>query len=336
MSGGRAAPGAPKIAAPEAGAKAGAKGSGDRLDWIDVARGIGIVAVVVGHVWTRGGVRDFVYAFHMPLFFLLSGYLMQPRPALSFARRQMATQGLSYIAWLVVLVALDFAVEGMKGQRPIFHDWPDDVGRIAFGGSELRGPFTVFWFVPCLIVARIIANALAGRWGDPRGEAWWVIGGVAALVAYGVGAMTDVSPLGLLTVPMALLLLWIGWLWRDVAWRPWMWGVFTVVGLGVVMAAPTLNMKAGDYGWPVLSVAAAVALSFLIFWIAQWPLPGRRVLGWLGSGALTIMYLHVAIIHYLTPYLGKWMLLALALLVPVVVHGLLRSNRVTARLFLGG
>lgn len=334
MSGGSAAP---KVPSKElASGRAAARASGERLDWIDVARGIGIVAVVVGHVWTRGDVRDFVYAFHMPLFFLLSGYLMQPRPALPFARRQVATQGLSYGAWLALLVAVDFAVEGIKGQRPIFHDWPGDLGRIAFGGSDLRGPFTVFWFVPCLVFARIIANALARRRGDPRATAWLGIACVATLLAYGAGAMTDVSPLGLLTVPMALVLLWIGWLWRGVAWRAWMWAPLLVVGLGVATFAPPLNMKAGDYGWPLASIAGAVALSLLIFRIAQWPLPGRRLWGWLGGGALTIMYLHVAIIHYLTPYLGKWTLLALALIVPSGVHWLLKRNRVTARLFLGG
>ncbi|RVT43109.1 acyltransferase family protein [Sphingobium algorifonticola] len=327
MSGGRAAPDASGIASAQA--------SAARLDWIDVARGIGIIAVVVGHVWTRGAVREFLYTFHMPLFFLLSGYLMQPRPAWRFARRQVATQGLSYVAWLIVLLAVDFAVEGLKGQRPIFHNWPDDLGRVAFGGSELRGPFTVFWFVPCLIVARIIANALACRWGDPRGYAWWGIAAGAALLAYVSGGMTDVSPLGLLTVPMALVLLWIGWLWRDMAWRPWMRAVLAAVGFGIVLVAPPLNMKAGDYGWPVLSITAAVAISLLVFRVAQAALPGRRMLRALGSAALTIVYLHVAIIHYLTPYLGKWMLLALALGVPMGMHWLLKRNRLTARLLLG-
>ena len=63
-----------------------------RLDWVDVARGIGIIAVVVGHVWTRGPLRDAMYSFHMPLFFLLSGMLSRPHPVGAFTRRQLVSQ----------------------------------------------------------------------------------------------------------------------------------------------------------------------------------------------------------------------------------------------------
>ncbi len=42
----------------------------DRL--IDVVKGIGILLVVLGHI-IEGSVRDFIYLFHMPLFFYLSG-----------------------------------------------------------------------------------------------------------------------------------------------------------------------------------------------------------------------------------------------------------------------
>ena len=38
-----------------------------RLQWLDVMKGLGIIAVVAGHVAdTR-----FVYVFHMPLFFII-------------------------------------------------------------------------------------------------------------------------------------------------------------------------------------------------------------------------------------------------------------------------
>lgn len=60
----------------------------DRKSWIDIAKGIGIVLVVYGHV-ARGlfnadiplnyevykYIDKLIYAFHMPLFFFVSGYL---------------------------------------------------------------------------------------------------------------------------------------------------------------------------------------------------------------------------------------------------------------------
>lgn len=62
----------------------------DRLHWVDYAKGIGIFLVVVGHV-LRGLVNSsilqpsallflvdrWIYGFHMPLFFFISGLFVQ-------------------------------------------------------------------------------------------------------------------------------------------------------------------------------------------------------------------------------------------------------------------
>ena len=44
----------------------------DREYW-NIMKGIGIICVVIGHSWMQ--MQNFVYAFHMPLFFFISGYL---------------------------------------------------------------------------------------------------------------------------------------------------------------------------------------------------------------------------------------------------------------------
>ena len=48
----------------------------ERLDYIDRARGVLIILIVIGHVWQSGPVFDVIYAFHMPAFFIISGMLM--------------------------------------------------------------------------------------------------------------------------------------------------------------------------------------------------------------------------------------------------------------------
>lgn len=46
-----------------------------RIRYIDVAKGIGILLVVLGHLMIPGQLlKDCIYAFHMPLFLILSGY----------------------------------------------------------------------------------------------------------------------------------------------------------------------------------------------------------------------------------------------------------------------
>ncbi|WP_313098785.1 acyltransferase family protein [Epilithonimonas sp.] len=46
-----------------------------RIDWIDWAKAIGIFLVVFAHVPFDREIRNIIYSFHMPLFFIISGFL---------------------------------------------------------------------------------------------------------------------------------------------------------------------------------------------------------------------------------------------------------------------
>lgn len=311
------------------------KEAGDRLDWVDVARGIGIVAVVIGHVWTRGPLRDALYSFHMPLFFILSGMLSRPQPVGRFTRRQLVSQMRPYAIFLMLLIVADQMIEPMKGGRPIFHQWPSDLLPILLGGFWLRGPYTIFWFVPCLMVARILFNIALGRWSDPFDRRWALLLVPLTGVAYALGWMTQASPLGLLAVPMAFVLLWIGAAWARVGWRNAMIGPLALLSMaGLAGRFPTLNMKVADYGWPLLSIGSAIATSLLIVAIARRIAPYAAPLASLGRASLVVMYLHVAFIHYLSPYMGKMWLLGIALIVPYLLWRLIGACPPAKRILL--
>ena len=46
----------------------------NRIDWIDMAKGYGMLAVIIAHICS-GPLKLWIYTFHMPLFFFLSGYV---------------------------------------------------------------------------------------------------------------------------------------------------------------------------------------------------------------------------------------------------------------------
>ena len=46
-----------------------------RLQYIDVLKGIAIILVLIGHRSVNECGTVFIYMFHMPLFFFISGYL---------------------------------------------------------------------------------------------------------------------------------------------------------------------------------------------------------------------------------------------------------------------
>jgi len=46
---------------------------------ISIAKGIGIILMVIGHSGCPGFLHQFIYMFHMPLFFICSGYFLTPK-----------------------------------------------------------------------------------------------------------------------------------------------------------------------------------------------------------------------------------------------------------------
>lgn len=49
----------------------------ERNKTIDNAKGIGIILVIAGHLFTKDSIPFmYIFSFHMPLFFIISGYLM--------------------------------------------------------------------------------------------------------------------------------------------------------------------------------------------------------------------------------------------------------------------
>lgn len=48
-----------------------------RVVWIDYAKAFAMLFVIIGHVETGNSLTDWVYSFHMPLFFFLSGLTLK-------------------------------------------------------------------------------------------------------------------------------------------------------------------------------------------------------------------------------------------------------------------
>ena len=48
----------------------------EHFNWIDILKGLGIILVIMGHQRLSPELLNYIYLFHMPLFFFISGYLM--------------------------------------------------------------------------------------------------------------------------------------------------------------------------------------------------------------------------------------------------------------------
>lgn len=77
-----------------------------RLDWIDIAKGIAIILVIVGHtVPNPSPLRHAIFSFHKPVFFILAGYTFRPKP-----RRELLSGSVSRLLVPYVILALAWQV----------------------------------------------------------------------------------------------------------------------------------------------------------------------------------------------------------------------------------
>lgn len=108
--------------------------SNRRLDWVDSAKGIGIILVTYGHIYlglTGAGIVPknsffyifikFVYSFHMPLFFLLSGLFFEigirKRGRKAFMTEKVKTILYPFIIWSIIQTSIEIILSNYTNQH---------------------------------------------------------------------------------------------------------------------------------------------------------------------------------------------------------------------------
>ncbi len=126
-----------------------------RIEYLDIARGIGILLVVLGHN-DLGAVSPFahqvIYSFHIPLFFFLSGYFINTSIAfLDYFKKRFHSILTPYLFTIFLIYFTSVSFEKMSFQNAI--------GRIAKSlyGSINYIDWGQLWFLPQLFVVSLYA-----------------------------------------------------------------------------------------------------------------------------------------------------------------------------------
>ena len=137
------------------GSTGGAARQAPRYTWLDSAKGLGIVLVVLGHASTSGVVNTSLYAFHMPLFFIISGLLFKARPLGETVARKARRLLVPYLVFALLTFAYWALVE--RRFRPGEYSVVSAFANIflARGGIQNNPYNVVLWFLPCLFVTEM-------------------------------------------------------------------------------------------------------------------------------------------------------------------------------------
>jgi fucose 4-O-acetylase-like acetyltransferase len=337
-----------------------------RIAYIDIAKGIGILLVVLGHSDLRAFapiLRIAVYSFHMPLFFFLSGMFFKPEmPFGDLARRRFKSLAWPFFfsIFVIYFAALFFDKLGLEVL----------VSRVvkSFYANGYTLEWTPMWFLPALFTVNLAAW-LFYRLFARVSPAWprWL--GLAGVLAAGIATLRAFVPFefslagrdfsfnGLpWSLDLALVLVFFFALGREAhralpgGWlaSPWVLLASSALWLGLLVAFPArLDLDKRIWESPLANTALALAGIVMTLGLAHLLERGPawlvNALTYLGRVSIVILIFHNPVQSYLTPKIDALLggsvyspLLAypFALLAPVILVELfIRRNELLAGIY---
>lgn len=129
-----------------------------RLSWLDIMKGIGIILVVVGHISSNKIIFNWLYSFHMPLFFFAAGWVYKKKQFLIDIKRRIQTIVIPYFSFgLVVLIYWQlierkFRYSNMSFTKALLGLLSGEYNYLDFNVH--------LWFLPCFFLTVILFNVI--------------------------------------------------------------------------------------------------------------------------------------------------------------------------------
>lgn len=307
-----------------------------RIRTIDLARFYGIVLVYYGHIVEQvmytgsaeaAAQYKFIYSFHMPLFFFLSGTIVSERklrlPFIQFFRRTLASRLIPYVFFSILMATASLFLPGW---------FP--LGALTDAGAYLKSTiatlmgFPAFciplWFMALLISVEVFHALVARIIKHPA-----ILGLTAVLLYIGGYYLNDAYNFVanqqafwfINEVPVVYLFYVAGILLKksELLTReyPKKWAITAALACLVLVVA-TYDMNTGPFriiqavvivlsghGNIVLfPLTAFIGSLFILFAAAA--SPAWTWLSYMGKNALSLFCLNGLFYHFVNPFAGKW------------------------------
>lgn len=130
-----------------------------RLDYVDIAKGLAMLAIVWGHIMLVGWSHNFVYGFHIFIFFFLSGMMFRKEKydsVLSLIKKRYRTLLVPYFILSVVTWVIWAAYNYVSHNSVESYFMPLLETLIAQGSGGYLVHNVPLWFIPCLLFVEIV------------------------------------------------------------------------------------------------------------------------------------------------------------------------------------
>lgn len=309
---------------------------------IDILRGLMIICVLIGHCSFAHNLMLDVFWFHMPIFFMISGYLTKipyenPIKNSEYLKKKILRYALPYFSYSIILYCIFHPESILKNL----------VRTLYAGYNNITIYSYPFWFINALFVSSIGFTYLL--WITKKYKNHVFILTIIILLFFIIIHINNVYPLpfplpwGLDQMFGALVFIYIGYIynWKHLS-KP-----LQIILLLIAIVFPFLNL-AYDYNYILnmqkmeynnfifdLIIPCSFAMLFyeLSLIIKKVPI-GNKILEELGKASMTIFFIHAAIFYIIeNEYPITRIMTALGL--GYLIHRLLLLNTYLRLFFIG-
>lgn len=281
-----------------------------REKWIDNAKGIAMLMVIIGHV--SGGLQgffdfDFLYGVHLVVFFVLSGYTLKNRDVTKeYVNDKFIRLMVPYfITCLSVLIA-DIVNSGIQDHdlslntitslisRDLLRTFFASGSITKFGSIELGTRIGAIWFLPALFFAYLFFQIIF-KICKERLDTTGVVLAIIAIFGY-ISARFIWLPFSLQSAMVSTFFLYLGYsikerrLLEKIKWYHYIIAI-SIFGLGVYLGYSYMGFVRADCIDLFVSVIVGLAGCLLVYGISK--AYNGKLLQYIGKRTLIILCVHL-------------------------------------------
>lgn len=127
-----------------------------RNRYIDISKGIGMILVILGHcVWFGGKVHNWIFAFHMPLFFILAGFFLKRENYIFYFKKKIRGLIIPYIVFSIIGVLVSLIIPEWRKWLNVKSVLKD----IYFANPNVSNVSSI-WFLVCLFWCCVLIQGI--------------------------------------------------------------------------------------------------------------------------------------------------------------------------------